>query len=358
MTDVALPTRPHADAYTVDMHCHTFSTAVEQKISGHPQKLKELAERGNLIGCSSLIANGEMHSAIAGKLTDLPTRIADMDKLGIDLQVLSPSPTQYYYWADEALADELVALQNRQIADACLAHPTRFAGIGAISLQHPALAVKQLREVILHLGLSGVEISSDPTGKGLDDPALDIFWQEAEQLNALIFLHPLGTSLGERVNQYYLSNIIGQPLETTIALSQLIYSGVLDRFPDLHLCAAHGGGFLPYYIGRFDHGYGVRSESRLCLRPPSTYLSQLYYDTVVHRSDAITQLIAVAGIDRIVAGTDYPFDMGEYALHALIAAVPNLDDAGVRAILGGNALRLLGLEALMPSQQTPTRHSK
>jgi len=335
--------RRYPDAFTIDMHCHVFCKEVENIVAGHAGKREELARRPNLIGKVSALANAQMHASISGKLMDVTERLRDMEALGIDLQVISPSPTQYYYWAGADLADQLVRLQNEQIAGICTSHPDRFVGLGAISLQHPELAVAQLRTAIVELGLKGVEISSDPTGNGLDDPDLAAFWAAAERLGAVIFLHPLGTSLGERVDRYYLSNIIGQPLETTIALSEIIYAGILDRYPNLRICAAHGGGFLPYYAGRFDHGFLVREESRQCMQAPSSYLKKLYYDSVVYRPDTLANLIAVVGVEQVVVGSDYPFDMGEYALHELIESVPGLSEAGIRAILGGNASRLLQL---------------
>ena len=161
----------------------------------------------------------------------------------------------------------------------------------------------------------------------------------------------MGTSLGERVDRYYLANIVGQPLETTIALSQLIYGGVLDRHPRLKICAAHGGGFLPFAPGRFEHGSGVRAEARYAQHAPTTYLQRLWFDTVVFRPDAVRHLMDVAGASQVVAGTDYPFDMGEYALHELVARVPALTPSEHEAILGGNAMRLLGLASIHPVLQ-------
>lgn len=292
--------------------------------------------------------NAGMREAIAGRLTQLSARVEDMDRLGIDIQVLSPSPTQYFQWADETLAAHLVDAQNRALGEACRQHPTRFVGLGAVALQHPVLAAEQLRTAMVEHGLLGAEISSDPTGNGLDDPALEVFWKQAEELHAVIFLHPLGTSLGERVNRYYLSNIIGQPLETTIALSQLIFGGVLDRHPSLKVVAAHGGGYLPHAIGRSDHGRGVRPEAATCLESPSHYLRRLWFDTVVYRPDAILALVESAGIERVVAGTDYPFDMGEYELHELVRSA-KLSAHDTALILGGNAISLLGLAAGHPA---------
>jgi aminocarboxymuconate-semialdehyde decarboxylase len=330
---------------TIDMHCHLLAPDVEAMVAQSAHKLEEANAQKRLIGEASVTHNLAMREAIRSRIGSADQRLIDMDRLGIDIQVLSPSPTQYYLWADKALATRIVRAQNEAVATLVQAHPDRFVGLGAVAMQYPALAAQQLHEGMTEHGLLGAMITSDPTGQGLDDALLDPFWHEAERLGAVLFLHPLGTSLGERVNRHYLSNIVGQPLETTVALSQLIFGGVLDRFPRLKICAAHGGGYLPLYIGRSDHGYGVRPEARSCRWKPSTYLSRIWYDTVVFRPESVRMLIDQVGFSQVVAGTDYPFDMGEYALHELVARIPGLNAVEQAAILGCNAAALLGLDA-------------
>lgn len=334
---------------TLDMHCHLMVPAVEALVASAPQKQAEAGEQRRLLGAPSVKHNLAMREALRGRIVSGEQRLHDMDRLGIDVQVLSPSPTQYYSWADLALAERIVRAQNEAIAEAVRTRPDRFVGLGAVALQHPELAVRQLHEAVQVHGLLGAEITSDPTGRGLDDPALEPFWDEAERLDAVLFLHPLGTSLGERVGRHYLSNIVGQPLETTIALSQLIFGGVLDRFPGLRICAAHGGGYLPYAIGRLDHGHGVRPEAQGCRELPSAYLERFWYDTVVFRPESLQALIAQVGLSQVVAGTDYPFDMGEYALHELVRRIPGLTADQQAAILGGNASSLLRLPTDHPA---------
>lgn len=347
---------PRLPFATLDMHCHLLVPEADALVADHPRKQAEGAQQRRLMGDASFEHNLAMRDAIGERLVSPTRRLADMDRLGIDVQVLSPSPTQYYGWADERLATALVQAQNTAIAAVVREWPSRFVGLGAVALQHPTLASDQLREAMHGHALLGAEISSDPTGRGLDDAALDPFWAEAERLGAVIFLHPLGTSLGERVARHYLSNIVGQPLETTIAISQLIHGGVLDRFPRLRICAAHGGGYLPYAIGRSDHGFGVRPEARGCRHAPSSYLARLWFDTVVFRPESVRALIDQVGIDRVVAGTDYPFDMGEYALHELVRRVPGLGDDERAAVLGTNAIELLQLPADHPALRWAAEH--
>jgi aminocarboxymuconate-semialdehyde decarboxylase len=194
------------------------------------------------------------------------------------------------------------------------------------------------------LGLKGVEISTSVNGEELDAARLTPFWKKAEELGAVIFIHPFGTTLGERTRTHYLSNIIGQPLETTIALSHLIFGGVLDRHPGLRIVAAHGGGYLPSYCGRTNHGHAVRPETKAGAQlRPVDYLRRMWFDTLVYEPEGLRHLVSVVGASQVVVGSDYPFDMGHYDPHALLAATEGLTAAEVSAIRGGNALALLGL---------------
>lgn len=283
------------------------------------------------------------------KLTQLERRLADMDAMGVDMQVLSPSPTQYYYWAEVELAQQLVCIQNEHIAELCARQPDRLVGLGTFALQHPMLAADQLRHAMQSLGLKGAEISTSVNGAELDAAALEPFWSVADELGAVIFIHPFGTTLGHRTRTYYLSNIIGQPLETTIALSHLIFGGVLDRHSGLKIVAAHGGGYLPSYCGRTNHGHDVRPEAKAGAKQrPIEYLRRMWFDTLVYEPQALRHLVEVVGASQLVVGSDYPFDMGHYDPHGLMSAT-GLGEADIAAILGGNARALLGLGAQQPA---------
>jgi aminocarboxymuconate-semialdehyde decarboxylase len=280
---------------------------------------------------------------IAGpRLTQPERRLADMDEMGVDVQVVSPSPTQYYYWAEPDLAEAVVRGINEGIAELCQRHPRRLAGLGSVALQHPTLALRQLEHAVRDLGLKGVEISTSVNGLELDDPSLRGFWSRAEALGAVVFIHPMGTTLGARTATHYLQNTIGQPLETTIALSRLIFSGVLEAHPALKLVAAHGGGYLPTSIGRSNHAFAVRPEAVADTRiAPLRQLQRVWFDTVVYDAMALRHLIDRVGPSQVVVGTDYPFDMGHYDVHALVDAVPGLTEDERAAILGGNAAALI-----------------
>lgn len=188
----------------------------------------------------------------------------------------------------------------------------------------------------------GVEISNLINGVEISSSVFDEFWAQAESLKCPVFIHPLGTTLGERVNTHYLSNIIGQPLETTVTLAKLILEGVLDRYPELTIIAAHGGGYLPSYFGRLDHGYSVRPEAHTCSKKPSEYLKQVWFDTVVYDPRILSHIISVVGVDRLLVGTDYPYDMGIDDVHKLISGLNESEPSATKDILGRNALNLFG----------------
>jgi aminocarboxymuconate-semialdehyde decarboxylase len=191
--------------------------------------------------------------------------------------------------------------------------------------------------------LRGVIVSTAVDGFEIADPRYEPFWSKAEELGAFVLVHPMGCSLGARLRRYYLSNVIGNPTETTLALAHLIFGGVFDRHPGLRLCAAHGGGFFPFYTGRFDHGWRVRPEARTCQHPPSEYLSRIWFDSLVYTTQSLEHLIRRAGAEQVMLGTDFPFDMGVDDPRARLDAVGGLSAAERQAILGGNAARLLKL---------------
>ena len=331
--------------FTIDMHCHALSPEVERLVADAPQRRAEPEMMVRTLGEASARHNAvQMLPAALPKLTQLELRLSDMDAMGVDVQVVSPSPNQYYYWADQALASDIVRVQNEHIAALCARHPERLLGLGTVALQHPALAAEQLHDAVERLGLRGVEISTSVGERELADPSLEPFWAAAERLQCVVFIHPLGTSAFERLNAYYLTNVIGQPLETTIALSHLIFSGLLDRHPNLRLLAAHGGGYLPAYLGRSEHAHRVRPEAQGIQRSPRDYLKRIWFDTVVYDPQVLRHLIEAVGVQQVVGGTDYPFDMGSYDLAQLLLRVPGLDESDQRAILGGNARRLLRLQ--------------
>jgi aminocarboxymuconate-semialdehyde decarboxylase len=326
---------------TVDVHAHLLLPEVEEAVAGHPglAESRELDARRN--GPAALTVNGPMVGARVPRLTDVAVRLAAMDEQGVDVQLVSPSPSHYHYWAGPELAAHVCRLANEGTAGHCAKAPDRLYGMGLAPLQHPASAVDLLDHALDH-GLRGVEISSHAPGRELSDPGYEPLWSRAEETGALLFLHPFGCTLDERLDQWYLSNTVGQPTENAVALSHLIFSGVLDRHPGLRLIAAHGGGYLPTHIGRSDHAWRVRPDARRSAREPSSYLRQIYFDSLVHDPYVLRELLRSAGPERVLLGSDFPFDMGtEDPLGALRAA--DLPEADFHAVRGGNAAALLNL---------------
>lgn len=329
----------------VDVHAHAIVPDVEGAVAGRPGLAEHRALEARRSGPASMAVSGRMVAERMGQLTDVSRRLADMAAAGVDAQVVSPSPSQYHYWADEALARVVYAAANRGIAAVVAQQPRQLRGLGLVPLQHPGLCVAALDDAVQACGLAGVEISSHAPGPDgtraveLSDDRLEPFWARAAELAAVVFLHPFGCTLDERLDRFYLSNTVGQPAENAVALSHLVFAGVLDRHPGLRVVAAHGGGYLPSYLGRSDHAWQVRPEARGCQHKPSSYLRRIWFDSLVHTPEALRGLVAAVGAERVVLGSDYPFDMGvtDPVQRLAAASLPAQDTA---AIAGGNAARL------------------
>jgi aminocarboxymuconate-semialdehyde decarboxylase len=338
--DSVLDTQAVSEATAVDIHCHVLCEKTERLAA----QLGVNGEAGTLRFASdaSREAARVQRQAIRLQLTDADTRLADMDRAGIRMQVLSPAPNQYHYDTEPELGRQLAAQVNETVAQMAQHPSRRFLGLGTVPLQHPGLAVEALRHAVKDLGLRGVEIGTHVAGQDLDTLGLEPFFAEAQALGALVFLHPAGFSEGRRLGDYFLNNIIGNPLESTLAVSRLVFSGLFERLPGLKMCVAHGGGYLAAYPGRMDHAWRVRPECRACLQsPPSQSLRQLYFDTLVHSPQQLEQLLRDYGPKHLLLGSDYPYDMGDAQARAHLEALPGLDENARRQMLGGNALRLL-----------------
>ncbi|MGW5617147.1 amidohydrolase family protein [Streptomyces sp. NPDC003877] len=324
---------------TVDVHAHVLLPEVDAFADGLPGHAGARALDARRNGPEALAVSGPMVRDRIPLLTEVTARLAAMDAQGVDVQLVSPSPSHYHYWADERTAEKVYRLANEATAAHCSAAPDRLRGLGLVPLQDPELAVRALDHA-LEQGLLGVEISSHAPGRELSDPDYAPLWARAEETGAILFLHPFGCTLDERLDRWYLSNTVGQPTENAIALSHLIFSGVLDRHPGLKLIAAHGGGYLPTHIGRSDHAWSARADAGSgCAHLPSSYLRRLWFDSLVHDPHVLGELIRVAGADRVLLGSDFPFDMGtEDPVGALRAA--RLTDSDFHAVRGGNAAAL------------------
>src|SRR5579884_2878936 len=275
-------------------------------------------------------------SLIAGR------RFETMDEWGIDMQALSIN-ANWYGVSDRDVASKMMQIQNEKLAELCAKYPDRFVAFASVALQFPDLAAVQLEEGVKKYSLRGAAIGGHVNGDELSAPKFDPFWKKAEELGCLIFMHPQGIPEMEKrlAGKGGLTNVIGNPLETTIFLEHLIFEGTLDRFPGLKICAAHGGGYLPSYAARSDYGCNRFPDACKSLKKrPTEYLRQLYFDSMVFTPEGLRHLVAETGVSQIMIGTDYPFPWSTTTVdHVLNTA--GLSDADKRAILGENAARLL-----------------
>jgi aminocarboxymuconate-semialdehyde decarboxylase len=277
-----------------------------------------------------------------------PDRLRSMDEQGVDVEALSINAI--WYAAERAMARDIITVQNEKLSGWCAAHPERFVGLASVALQHPDLAADQLDQAVRKLGLRGVAIGGSVEGEELSARKFDPFWSKAEELGILVFMHPQpapGTTQNARLQgKGVLANTIGNPLETTVFLSHLIFEGTLDRFPGLKICAAHAGGYLASYGGRSDAlcGRTVGEDCRNLKKRPSEYFKkELYVDTIIFHPEGLRHLVAECGASQIVYGTDYPFDWPVTV--DLVLDAPFLNNAEKEAILGGNLAKLLRLSS-------------
>jgi aminocarboxymuconate-semialdehyde decarboxylase len=336
--------RPHT---SIDIHCHVHTPAAEDLVKDLPGAGISPSMRWQ--NEASLEVNRKQAEAVREQLTSVERRLADMDALGVDIQAISPSPPQYYYGVPADLGRQTARLINENIAAIVAAHPDRFVGMGTVPLQDTRLAVAELDYMVGTLGLRGVEISSNVDGAELSEERFRPFFAKAEALGLLVFMHPIGFTEGRRLTDHYLINIIGQPLDSTVAVHHLIFGGVLDDHPRLKLCIAHGGGYVAAYSGRMDHAHGARSDTRrLIKRRPTSYLKKLYFDTVVFTPHQLEYLVRQWGSDHVLLGTDYPYDMAEPDPVGFVGKA-RLRDQENAAVLGGNAARLLKIRLPKPT---------
>jgi aminocarboxymuconate-semialdehyde decarboxylase len=328
--------------FTVDIHCHVFTPEADRL--AQPAFRADYEPMLRHATDATREVNRMQQATIRAKLTLIETRLADMDRLGIDVQAISPAPPQYYYWAPDELGREASRLINNRIAEIVGQHPDRFVGMGTVPLQNPQLAVAELERMVKELNFRGVEICTNVAGAELSDQRFRPFFAKAEELGVLIFMHPNGFSEGRRLTDHYFINLIGNPLDSTVAVSHLIFGGVLDAYPRLKICVAHGGGFLPSYSGRSDHGHKARPDSRMAIKKkPTSYLKKLYFDTIVFTHHQLEYLAATWGSDHLLLGSDYPFDMAEPDPVGFVSGA-KLGTADKAAILGGNAAKLLKIK--------------
>ena len=330
------------DSPTIDIHAHVLPEETIRRLGKEaPRVAPKLIAQGD--GSTVMeIAGKVVQRPMPRQCWDLDLRLADMDRHGIDMQAICATVHTFFYDQEPALGAACAVLQNDEIAAVARRHPERFVALATLPLQHPQRAADELTRAMRGLGLRGAQIGTHVNGSNLDDPALEPVWAAANELRAFVLVHPHGEILpGERLKSYYMRNFVGLPFETTMAGAALVFGGVIERYPDINFCLCHGGGFVPYQAGRFVHAFNVRPEPKVRLRgSPRDSLARLHYDTIVHSPRALEFLLATAGPERVLLGSDYPFDMGEFDCAARVDALA-ISRTDRDALLGRRANELL-----------------
>jgi aminocarboxymuconate-semialdehyde decarboxylase len=329
---------------SIDIHAHLtpqcFWRATEGGGNWHTLR-REQDARGRQI---ALV--GDRRQPLPPKTRWTPEeRLADMDSLGVDIHVLSPYSGFYNYQLDAAVATATSRDSNDEISQMTKSWPERFAGLATLPMQDVKEAIAELERVMVHLGFKGAMINDQVNGRPMDEPEFLPFWKAAEQLGALILFHQGGqTMVSRRMTRYHLPNAIGNLADRAATFASLVYGGVMDACPDVKICLAHGGGYTCYGIGRMDRSWRTRPEAQQQLsQPPSAYLRRFYYDCIVYTEDALRYLIDTVGVDRVVFGTDWPYDMEFDWPVSWILSLKRLTQDEKEAILWKNLERLLGL---------------
>ena len=327
---------------TIDIHSHVAIPAAGEFVKPHLDLLTIPLHK--FASDETKALSQKQESDIRARITGYDERLAELDAMGIDMQLVMPPPPQCYYTVPVDVAVKAAQMVNDGIAEYVARRPDRFVALGTVPMPDGAEAAKELERCMRQHGFKGVQILTNVAGNELSDPKYAPFWKKAEELSALVVIHPNGFTDAQRLTRFYFNNVIGNPLETTIALHYLIFDGVLERHPKLKILAVHGGGYLGAYWGRIDHAWGARSDSHGNLpQPPTSYLRKIFFDTVVFTPQQLKALVETFGADHVLMGTDYPFDMADYDPVGHVTSVDSFDAATVSAIAGGNAKRLLGL---------------
>jgi len=330
-----------AGVRTVDIHSHYFPEAYLNIFNEDGKRFNaeyRMTEQGFFYKTPN---SPNTAGPMATKFMDLKQRIAEMDQQGVAVQAISLTAPMVY-WGEAELDHKLASAWNDAASEAHQAYPTRLVGFCTLPMLYPDRAIEELNRASKLPGIRGVYVGTNINNKDLSEPLFEPIWTRIEELDLPIFLHPLQTVGGDRLRKFYLSNFIGNPIDTTIAASHLIFGGVLDRHPKLRFGLAHGGGALLILIGRMDHGWKVRPEVKQLPKAPSEYLDRFYYDTITHSKQIMEFVISTVGAERVMLGSDYCFDMG-YERPVQFLEQINLSSVQRKMILGGTAAKLLKL---------------
>ena len=333
------PARRTAPA--IDIHAHYFPEEYLRALELRGRAAGVTLDRSDPAGPAIKIGPA-LGGPLRREFFDLGARLREMDKTGVRIHALSLT-FPMVYWADGELGSHLSRVVNDAMAGAHTAYPDRFVGLATLPMQDPERAVEEMDRAARLPGIRGVYLGTNVNGRELDHPAFEPVFDRIHAIGLPIFLHPVNVVGAERLNPFYLGNLLGNPFDTAVAAAHLIFGGVLDRFPRLTVCLPHAGGALPYLVGRLDRGRKVRRELKHMKRPASAYLRRFTYDTVSHSPVALRYLIDLVGADRVMVGSDYCFDMGYERPVEVVTRLPRLSRADQQLILGATAARLLGV---------------
>lgn len=323
----------------IDAHWHVICPQAAQKAAGL-DSVKAADYAGGVKDVTAEI-NQARAQVWNRKMADPVEQVADLDEAGIDVAILQPPPIGYYYWTEPPIGAELAHMVNQHTADFIESQPQRFKGWATVPLQDTELAVAELRRAVGELGLLGVTITGNVNGQGLDEERLFPFYAAVEELRVPIFIHPGNPPGAERMSNYYLTNFLGFPTDTTLAAAQMIFGGVFDRYPDLRVCLAHAGGVLPFLLGRFAHGQAQRPEAReRCRKPFREYLQNIYVDSVTFSPKTLRFVLDQMPKGHVFLGTDYPFDMADMDAVAMVRRAVTDPDLQ-RAIFQDNIVEII-----------------
>lgn len=326
----------------IDLHAHLIPRDCLDMTDKNGRKFG-LTVGKDAAGQEVLMTAGGSSSTTVAQMCDPRKRIQHMDRIGLDMQVISVAPTNIFYDFD---AEEGLAFSRRYndgIAEVVRAYPNRFLGMATVPMQAVDEAVLELERAVRELGLKAVEIISNINGKNLDEAEFWPFYQKAQELDILVYVHPMRVAGADRMRKYWLANLIGNPLDTSIAVASVIFGGVLEKFPRLKFLFSHAGGYAPFIRGRWEHGYQFIDECRSIPKPPSEYFKLLYFDTIIHYGPALAYLVDTVGADKVVLGSDYPFAMGDLDPIATVRNATGISAADKELILERTSATLLGL---------------
>jgi aminocarboxymuconate-semialdehyde decarboxylase len=325
----------------IDVHSHVIPKEMLDAVKRDPQRYEMRFEEKD--GKQRIVREGGNTFPVFDEFSNPDAKVAGMDRKGLDVSFISPAPMVFFYWLPADRALEASRLVNDGIARMAAARPDRLRGMGTVPMQDPDAAITELERIVRDHGFRAIELGTSVEQEQLADARFRPVLRRAQELKVFVFAHPYSFTPGCGMENYYLRNLIGNPLQSTIMAANLMFSGALDELKQLKICLAHGGGYVPYQIGRFVHGHKERKETRaLTKTSPYRLMRRFYYDALIHDPLALRYLIDQVGADRVTLGTDAPFDMGEHAPLEMLKRVKKLTPRERDQICNRTAMDLLG----------------